>query len=106
MVNLLTDQETKLRNQRADGSGAVADQRLDHFAKLAKRAVIFDNLKIWIIAESAAAGGLEANPAIATAAAFGLYRAARVGQRRVTLVMGGALFQRQLAELFDQEAIV
>ena len=48
----------------------MADEGFDDLAKLAKRAMVLDDLKVWIVAETATARGLEANPTIASAGAL------------------------------------
>ncbi len=89
-----------------DGAGAVAEGGFDRGAEFAEGAVVFDDFKEGIVAEAAGAGGFEANAAVTVAFGFGLDVSGWVGQGGVADVMGGAFFERQFAEFFQQQAVV
>ncbi len=69
----------------------MADSLLHMRAKLAKRAVIFDDLEEWVVAEAIQAGWLETNPAMTNVVALGANGTGRVGDGHMTHVVGGAL---------------
>ncbi len=84
----------------------MAEGGFDCGAELAEGAVIFDDFEEGIVAETAGAGVFEADAAVAVAFGFSLDISGWVGQRGVADVMGGAFFERQFAEFFQQQLVV
>src|SRR4051812_17404927 len=84
----------ELRYDGAQSSRTVAEGLLHSWAKLAERAVIFDQFEERVVAEAAGAGGLEANSTAADVVALCTNRAGRIGDCDMAHIVGRSLFER------------
>jgi hypothetical protein len=69
----------QMRQDRAEGTGAVAEDLLDRGAELAEGSVVFNDFEARAVTETVGAGQLEADAAAADVFCRGSNRAGRVG---------------------------